>query len=345
MTAVVYPVDLPAPQVAPIQSSERRLLSADGGLYQARNVQRDRHAIQQITFPPFSPVQAAAFRTWWEDTLVFGGSWFAATWPLPQGWIEGVRRWIAPPTWAFVSSADGGRWRVSAPCEVRGVGLAPQTPEPPPPPSPLVRWLQRGSVNFSDASIYDLVPTVGQAVVNSAVTLNGADTIVFANAAGQEDSVAASSIVGDFCIEGFAYYVGFGGGQQICLFSNRTAGPKGILAFIATSGLLDFTYTIAGGLGQGSSSHAFASGAWKHWMMDRSGTDIAFGYDGTIFQTMPGEGGTVDGGALWGQGAEPNLSGINRGGFRSSNLRVTFGSRYQGSTYVVPTAPLDYFYP
>jgi hypothetical protein len=125
MTAIVYPSTLPGPSAAGIQAAERRLLSAEP--FEARNGQRDRLATQQVTLPPFTAAEAATFRAWFDDTLIFGGAWFAATWPLPAGFMSGVRRWIGQPSWKVVN----GFWQVSGPCEVRGRGMPPVLPQVP----------------------------------------------------------------------------------------------------------------------------------------------------------------------------------------------------------------------
>lgn len=119
MASIAYPDTLPGPSGAGIQSAERRLVTPEP--FEARTVQRDWLAIQQITLPPFTDDEAAAFKAWFDDTLDLGGKWFASTWPLPQGLVVAVRRWIGEPTWKKVN----GFWQVSGPCEVRGRGGLP----------------------------------------------------------------------------------------------------------------------------------------------------------------------------------------------------------------------------
>lgn len=121
VTTVAYPLTLPSPSAAPIQSTERRIL-APTGPFDARAAQRDRLALQQVTFPPMRAAEAAIFEAWGLTTLIQWGAWFAAGWPLPEGMVIGVRRFMQPPTRAYI---PGGLWQYSAPMEVRGRGVLP----------------------------------------------------------------------------------------------------------------------------------------------------------------------------------------------------------------------------
>ncbi|KQV85428.1 hypothetical protein ASC87_06980 [Rhizobacter sp. Root1221] len=111
-----------------VQSKERRLLSPEGGTagpLKSRVLQRDLLQREQAAFL-FTFAQAEVFRSWWRDTLVFGGCWFGAHWPLPQGVPEGAyrfRRFVGTPTWSEFLPGVG--WNVTAVLEVRGLG----TPE------------------------------------------------------------------------------------------------------------------------------------------------------------------------------------------------------------------------
>lgn len=84
-------------------------------------MQRDRGGLQSLEFF-FTFQQAAIFRTWWNNDLIMGASWFQADWPIPQGQASGVRRFINQPRWAFMASKG---WRVNVVCEVMGRGLLP----------------------------------------------------------------------------------------------------------------------------------------------------------------------------------------------------------------------------
>jgi hypothetical protein len=122
MAAIVYPATLPVPQTSTVTPAERRALSDAQRPRQARALQRDRLDYERLTFPPMDADHSAIFRAWWKDTLIYGGAWFAAQWPLPRGFVTAVRKFREQPRWEFV---PGGYWRVSALCEVRGAGELP----------------------------------------------------------------------------------------------------------------------------------------------------------------------------------------------------------------------------
>lgn len=125
MAAITYPATLPGPSIAPVTGAERRLIPPRDGVRQSRPAQLDRLAVQRVTFEFVDFADCQVFRQWFEGDLVEGGAWFSATWPLPQGWVSGVRRFLAPPRWDFIPAIG---WRVSAECQLRGRGLAPVAP-------------------------------------------------------------------------------------------------------------------------------------------------------------------------------------------------------------------------
>jgi hypothetical protein len=90
--------------------------------FDARAFQRDRHAIQRVTFPAMTAAEVKIFSDWYQDDLYNGGCWFAATWPLPEGIVAAVRRFMQPPRFEYLYS---GFWRISAVFEVRGRGMLP----------------------------------------------------------------------------------------------------------------------------------------------------------------------------------------------------------------------------
>lgn len=125
MSSTAYPSTLPGPSAVAVTSAERRLLSdVTGGPQQTRGLQRDYLANEQIEWT-FSANEAAIFQAWWRTDLIYGGRWFASTWPTPAGWVATARRFKGAPTWSLMA-VDA--WRVAAQCEVRGRGLLPQTP-------------------------------------------------------------------------------------------------------------------------------------------------------------------------------------------------------------------------
>jgi hypothetical protein len=120
MANLVYPDELPTPSVAPFRPSERRFTS--GTPFNARTFQRDRLALQEITFPPLSVSQASVLRDWFKTDLEYGGNWFnAPKWPRPQG-RGGVRKWMDALRFENIGPFYV---RVTGYCEVRGVGELP----------------------------------------------------------------------------------------------------------------------------------------------------------------------------------------------------------------------------
>lgn len=119
----IFPTSLPGPSTGPITPEERRAVSGvPGGPRQFAVRQRDFLGIQRVEWL-FRAAEAATFQTWWETDLLFGGAWFEANWPMPNGFsILTVRRFLDAPQWVAV---PGGNWRVSAVTEVRGLSLLP----------------------------------------------------------------------------------------------------------------------------------------------------------------------------------------------------------------------------
>jgi len=125
MPAIIVPAGLPMPAVATLTPTERRLLTSLPGPRRAHVQQRDFNATQRIEWAVLSRAQMSLLATWWHDDLLEGGAWFAATWPLPEGLVVGVRKFLAEPAKTYLGA---GKWRVSALCEVRGRGELPQGP-------------------------------------------------------------------------------------------------------------------------------------------------------------------------------------------------------------------------
>ena len=123
MATLTYPITLPGPAVSAVTPTERRLPSdVTGGPQQFRGIQRDYLGRQRVEWTNLNATEAAILDAWFTTTLNSGGSWFASTWPAPQGWVELVRRFIGAPRWAHKS---GQLWDVSADVLVRGRGVPP----------------------------------------------------------------------------------------------------------------------------------------------------------------------------------------------------------------------------
>lgn len=127
--ALVYPAELPVPQTSTVTPVERRALSDADYPREAVAIERDRMQIEEITLPPMQADQLAVFWAWWRNELVYGGAWFAATWPLPVGMVTAVRKFVGTPQREYIAP---GFWRITAVCEVRGIGVIPtDVPEVP----------------------------------------------------------------------------------------------------------------------------------------------------------------------------------------------------------------------
>lgn len=123
MPALIYPESLPCPASLGYAPLERRQLSDPQRPRDARALQRDRGATEQATWPPLTTAQFETLMDWWRGNLQFGGAWFVATWPTPQGAVPIVRKFTQQPRRTFIA---GGYWRVTATLEVRGVGELPE---------------------------------------------------------------------------------------------------------------------------------------------------------------------------------------------------------------------------
>lgn len=122
--AITFPASLPSPSISTVAPNERRVLSdVTGGPQQFRGVQRDYLATQRVEWNLLTPTQAAVLDAWWKETLIYGGAWFASTWPAPQGLVSLTRRFLGVIQWQHIA---GGFWRASAQVQLRGRGLPPQ---------------------------------------------------------------------------------------------------------------------------------------------------------------------------------------------------------------------------
>lgn len=115
--AIDYPLSLPVPQTMLVTPMDRAARSDPDRPREARALSRDRLDIVRATWPPLSPEQAAVFQGFWRDDIYQGGAWFNASWPLPQGTVPAVYKFIQQPRWRFV---PGGMWRIEALLEKRG---------------------------------------------------------------------------------------------------------------------------------------------------------------------------------------------------------------------------------
>ena len=146
--ATDYPSGLRVPQTENVTPFDRSQPSDRDRPRESRALSLDRLAVVRATWPPFSPAEAAIFEQWWRVQLYEGGAWFNATWPLPQGRVPAVFRFIEQPRWRFV---PGGRWRIEAVLEQRGRGLTViDGSNSGPPSNPWNSANELGSVVFTD---------------------------------------------------------------------------------------------------------------------------------------------------------------------------------------------------
>jgi hypothetical protein len=115
---VFYPATIPGPEQAPVQPLDRAIRHGADPRESAAG-QRDFSGTQDLKFR-FVSAQAEIFQAWWKTTLVYGGLWFGADWPLPAGVLTAIRRFTQPPQWQHVAD---GTWDVTAKVEIRGVSV------------------------------------------------------------------------------------------------------------------------------------------------------------------------------------------------------------------------------
>lgn len=125
MPAITTPEGLPCPQDMSTDIVDTRLQTPEGGKgpIEFRTIERDERQVQQLAWT-LNAEQAAIFRAWWTDTLVYGGAWFSApeNWPCMEGRMVKVRRFITPPQWRPLGL---NHWHVSITAELRGETLLP----------------------------------------------------------------------------------------------------------------------------------------------------------------------------------------------------------------------------
>ncbi len=122
MAAIVYPTELPGPGDCALTPDERRRVpSIDGGPFDTADGQTDFLATQTHTFV-LTDAEFDAWWTWWKNTLIFGGAWFAAAWPHPAGAVTAARQFITAPT---VEALGNGRRRITIQSQLRGAGVMP----------------------------------------------------------------------------------------------------------------------------------------------------------------------------------------------------------------------------
>jgi len=147
--ALDFPTSLPCPQTELVTPFDRAQRSDDRRPRDTRALSLDRLAVVRASWPPLALADAAALYSFWETDLLDGGAWFNATWPLPQGRVPAVFKFISQPRFKFV---PGGRWSVDAVLEQRGRGQSVISGAAPGVPSnPWNSANELGTVVFTDS--------------------------------------------------------------------------------------------------------------------------------------------------------------------------------------------------
>jgi hypothetical protein len=122
MTGAAYPPALPVPAGYPFVPRERRAVSPQPGLTQHRTRAREQIVDVKGVRWVYSPAQMAAWRAWYEDTLLNGQLWFAVSLPGDGGWRTRVARYVS----GTVRDSEGaGFFTVTADLEVNGSRVPP----------------------------------------------------------------------------------------------------------------------------------------------------------------------------------------------------------------------------
>ena len=127
MPAIEYPASLPPPSALPIAARERRAVPSGAGNEAPRARARDAIVDAQAVRWVYSPEEMATWRAWFQDTLLEGQLWFAATLPGRGGWATRVARYIGEEL--QLAHLGAGIWEVTCRLELRGLSQPPQIPD------------------------------------------------------------------------------------------------------------------------------------------------------------------------------------------------------------------------
>jgi len=142
MPLIVYPSTLPPPSGYPIARREGRALPQGAGNEAPRARMRDAIVDADTVRWRYTPAEMAVWREWFHDTLLDGQLWFAATLPGRGGWLPRVARYIGEQL--QLTHLGAGIWEVSCRLELRGLSVAPATPDVVP-----FAWSDEDLTNFS----------------------------------------------------------------------------------------------------------------------------------------------------------------------------------------------------
>lgn len=306
--ATDYPTTLRVPQTEIVTPIGRAQLSDPDRPREARALSRDRLAIVRATWAPMSPAKAAIFEQWWRVDIYEGGAWFNATWPLPQGVVPAVFRFIEQPRWRFV---PGGRWRIEGVLEQRGRGLTViDGPNSGPPSNPWNSANEVGTVVFTDADF--------------TATFSSPATVVSIEAG--EGSFGDGKYYAEL-VPTFALFEG-GAALVQCGVSRDNPGSAATGAALDLSGDVYVDWVVVDNLG------ALATGDVVMIALDAFSNFIYFGKNGTWLGGADPAAGT-GGIAITGLTPDYYLS------FYSDNIELTYSCAIRTGTdrfsYAVPT--------
>ena len=113
---VRYPDELPCPQVdTTLTPRERRYISDVSEVKKMRTFQRGFQAKREHVSFVFSETQAEVFQRWYQESIIEGGAWFYADWPLLHTEKDVCHRFVTRPVWKFLAR---GFFHVTATIEV-----------------------------------------------------------------------------------------------------------------------------------------------------------------------------------------------------------------------------------
>ena len=114
--AIRYPDDLPCPHAdTDLTPRERRYISDIGEVKKLRRFQSTFQATRQNISFVFTPEQAQQFQQWYKYSILEGGAWFYADWPILHKEKGISYRFVTRPVWEFLAR---GNYHVSATVEL-----------------------------------------------------------------------------------------------------------------------------------------------------------------------------------------------------------------------------------
>lgn len=169
MAAILYPDTLPSPDALPLVLQETRSLVPDAP-FEVRARSLDLGGGDSATEWTVTDAEADIWWAWWRDLLAYGGAWFGAAWPHPDGAALHHYRFASEPTQKHMG---GGVRKISAQLTVRAASAAPTAPPPAPAPASGFRLVQ-GATNSVNGNITPVTlewPTIPAGAVSAVFTV------------------------------------------------------------------------------------------------------------------------------------------------------------------------------